>query len=101
MLLNDGSAHSINKCDKDPIHIQKNLLDIEITMGEKSQIRRRHGQIAVFARAVSYVIYLTFPVHAAMMAVGFIHKERCPADVRLPRFLFFGGLAGLMAVLLR
>ena len=76
-------------------------MDIEITMGEKSQIRRRHGQIAVFARAVSYVIYLTFPVHAAMMAVGFIHKDRCPADVRLPRFLFFGGLAGLMAVLLR
>ena len=63
--------------------------------------KTRHGQIAVFAKAVSCVIYLTFPVHAAMMVVGFLHKDNCPADVRLPRFLFFGGLAGLMAVLLR
>ena len=58
-------------------------------------------QIAIFSKAVSYVIYLTFPVHAAMMAVGFLHKDDCRVDVRLPRFLFFGGLAGLMAVLLR
>ena len=35
---------------------------------------RPGGQIAVFAKAVSYVIYLTLPVHAAMMVVGFLHK---------------------------
>ena len=63
--------------------------------------KTRPGKVAVFAKAVSYVIYLTFPVHAAMMVVGFLHKDHCPVDVRLPRFLFFGGLAGLMAVLLR
>ena len=41
------------------------------------------------------------PVNAAMIIVGFVHKAECPADVRLPRYLFFGGLAGLMAIALR
>ena len=30
-----------------------------------------------------------------------MHKDDCPGDVRLPRYLFFGGVAGLMAALLR
>ena len=35
------------------------------------------------------------------LILGFLHKDSCPVDVRLPRYLFFGGLAGLMAILLK
>ena len=45
-------------------------------MGKATTTTRPGGQIAVFAKAVSYVIYLTLPVHAAMMVVGFLHKVR-------------------------
>ena len=57
--------------------------------------------IEVFASSLSYLLYLTLPVNAAMIIIGFVHKDQCPADVRLPRYLFFGGLAGLMAIILR
>lgn len=46
-------------------------------------------------------MYLTSPLYLAMVTLGFLYKDDCPADIRLPRYLFFGGLAGLMVIALK
>ena len=72
-----------------------------VFQGHHLHLPHQLKDVEVFARAISYLMYFTFPLHAAMIGVGFVHKDDCPVDVRVPRYLFFGGLAGLMAVLLR
>ncbi len=57
--------------------------------------------IDVFENGITYLLYLTAPINVVMVTVGFLYRGDCPGDVRLPRYLFFGGLAGLMATLLR
>ncbi len=57
--------------------------------------------IEVFENGTTYLLYLTAPINVVMVAIGFLHRADCPIDIRLPRYLFFGGLAGLMATLLR
>lgn len=54
-----------------------------------------------FASTLTYALFLALPVNVAMVAIGFINKNACPLDARIPRYLVFGGLAGLVACLLR
>ncbi len=66
-----------------------------------TQMKQQIKDVEVFENGITYLVYLTAPVNVAMLCVGFAHRNDCPADVRLPRYLFFGGLAGVMAALLR
>lgn len=50
---------------------------------------------------VTYGMYLTLPLYVAMVAVGFVHKDDCPVNIRIPWYLMFGGVAGVIAVFLR
>jgi hypothetical protein len=51
--------------------------------------------------ALKYGMYLTLPLHVAMLTVGFIHRDECPVNRRIPWYLMFGGAAGIMTVVLR
>ena len=57
--------------------------------------------VAIFSGVLKYGMYLTFPLHVAMLVVGFAHRHQCPVNVRIPWYLMFGGAAGIMTVILR
>ena len=36
-----------------------------------------------------------------MTVIGFQFRHKCPADVDIPHYLFFGGICGLIAISMR
>lgn len=57
--------------------------------------------IGLLKGVLKYGMYLTFPLHVAMVVVGIIHRDDCPINKRIPWYLIFGGAAGIMTVVLR
>ncbi|XP_071743648.1 uncharacterized protein [Lepeophtheirus salmonis] len=53
------------------------------------------------ATGFSVFIFATTPLNVAMVVIGLMYKKECPLDERLPRYLLFGGIAGLTIVLVR
>lgn len=57
--------------------------------------------ISVIARPLSYPLLASGPLFVTMVGMGFAYREMCPLHDRIPKFLFFAGLAGTFAVILR
>ena len=50
---------------------------------------------------LKFGMYISFPLYIAMLVVGFIHRDDCPVNKRIPWYLIFGGMAGILSVSLR
>lgn len=57
--------------------------------------------IGLLSMALKFGMYFSFPLHVAMLVVGIIHRDACPINPRIPWYLIFGGLAGILSVALR
>ena len=55
----------------------------------------------LLSMALKFGMYLSFPLHVAMVVVGIIHRQDCPVNRRIPWYLIFGVLAGIISVALR
>lgn len=55
----------------------------------------------LLSMTLKFGMYLSFPIYVAMLSVGFVHREECPVNPRIPWYLIFGGLAGILSVSLR
>ena len=40
---------------------------------------------------IKYGMFLAFPLYVAMLVMGFIHRNDCPINSRIPWYLIFGG----------
>ena len=41
---------------------------------------------------IKYGMFLAFPLYVAMLVMGFIHRNDCPINSRIPWYLIFGGM---------
>ena len=57
--------------------------------------------IAVIAKPLSYPLLASGPLFVSMVAMGFMYRDKCPVHDGIPKFLFFAGLSGCFAVILR
>eukprot|EP00094_Tigriopus_californicus_P004471 TCALIF_04309-PA protein Name:"Protein of unknown function" AED:0.23 eAED:0.23 QI:0/0.6/0.33/1/0.6/0.5/6/0/370 len=69
----------------------------------KELIKNTHHflELEVVAKTFSIAVWLTFPIQIMMIVIGYLYKNECPAEPRLARFLFFGGTAGTVVIMLR
>ena len=47
--------------------------------------------VALLFGLIKYGMYLSFPLHVAMLVMGFLHRNDCPVNARIPWYLIFGG----------
>ena len=55
----------------------------------------------IFSIRFTSSLVALLPIYISMMVIGFLYKDECPADVRIPHYLFFGGIAGLIGASMR
>lgn len=58
-------------------------------------------KVGFLTNSLSFVLYLSLPVCCAMVWLGFQHRDECPLNVSIPRYLFFAGLSGIVSVSIR
>lgn len=46
--------------------------------------------IGLLSMALKFGVYLSLPLHVAMVVVGIIHRHDCPVNPRIPWYLVFG-----------
>ena len=61
----------------------------------------RNPGVSVIARPLSYPLLALGPLFLAMAGMGFSYRDKCQQHNHIPQFLFFAGLSGSFAAILR